>query len=64
MTAPLGISRQAPLPGWKHALNAAQFRSGDVFGWTENGALWSGIVREVGPFTVRVDDILPGRIVR
>jgi len=33
-----------PQPGWKHALNEQTFRRGDIFGWHEDGHLWSGIV--------------------
>ncbi len=46
-------------PGWKHALNAVQFSPGSVFGWTENGGLWSGIVEDVGACCVKVRDVLP-----
>lgn len=48
-----------PKAGWKHALNYQQFRSGDVFGFTEDGRLWSGIVEETKTCSVKVRDILP-----
>jgi hypothetical protein len=51
-----------PADGWKHALNAQQFRSGDIFGWVENQRLWSGRVEEVCRTAVRVVAILPGQL--
>lgn len=52
-----------PPPGWKHCLNAMDFRGG-VFGWTEGGKLWSGIVedRDYVGMRVKVRDVLPGVI--
>lgn len=49
-----------PKPGWKHALNHQRFSPGSVFGWLEDGRLWTGIVEETGPCCVRVNHILPG----
>jgi hypothetical protein len=49
-----------PTEGGKHTLNEHRFRNGGVFGWWEDGHLWTGIVEEVGPCSVRVRDILPG----
>lgn len=49
-----------PKPGWKHALNYQRFRPGDVFGWMEDGRMWSGIVEETGTCGVKVRDVLPG----
>ncbi len=49
-----------PKAGWKHALNADRFRPGDTFGFHDGGRLWSGIVEEIGPFTVKIKDVLPG----
>lgn len=54
-----------PMDGWVHATNAAQFREGSLFGWTdENGKLWSGLVVTSDPraLRVKVRDILPGRM--
>ena len=51
-----------PKPGWKHALNAGRFSQGDVFGWHEDGRLWTGIVEESShrTFSVKVRDVMPG----
>jgi hypothetical protein len=49
-----------PKPGFKHALNSREFRSGDVFGWNEGGHLWTGIVEETGTCCVKVRDVMPG----
>lgn len=49
-----------PKPGWKHALNSNQFRPGQVFGWHEDGHLWTGIVEETNTFSVKVRDVMPG----
>lgn len=49
-----------PKAGWKHALNYQRFRAGDVFGWHEEGHLWSGIVEETATCSVKVRDVLPG----
>ena len=49
-----------PQPGWKHALNEQTFRRGDIFGWYEDGRLWSGIVEEIGTCSVKVKDVMPG----
>lgn len=49
-----------PEPGWKQALNAQRFRRGSVFGWVEDGRMWSGIVEETAGLTVLVRDVLPG----
>lgn len=49
-----------PKPGWKHALNARCFYPGRVFGWHEDGRLWSGIVVAVSGCSVNVRDVQPG----
>lgn len=49
-----------PKAGWKHALNYQKFRVDNVFGWEENGHLWTGIVEETGTCSVKVRDVLPG----
>lgn len=49
-----------PKPGWKHALNYQRFQQGDVFGWYEDGHMWTGIVEESKMCGVKVKDVLPG----
>lgn len=49
-----------PKPGWYHTLDEQRFSTGDVFGWHENGRLWTGIVEERGKCSVKVRDVLPG----
>lgn len=49
-----------PKPGWKHALNYEKFREGSVFGWWEDGYLWTGVVEESKSCAVKVKDIMPG----
>lgn len=49
-----------PKGGWKHALNHQQFRQGDVFGWLEDGRLWTGIVEKTATCSVKVKHVLPG----
>lgn len=49
-----------PKPGWKHAVNYQQFRIGSVFGWHEDGHMWSGIVEETAACSVKVRDVMPG----
>lgn len=53
-----------PAPGWKHALNAAHFKVGRVFGWHEFGKLWAGRVVEVDvrACRVKVDSVHPAVI--
>ena len=48
-----------PQAGWKHALNYQQFHKGSVFGWHEDGHMWSGIVEETATCSVKVRDVLP-----
>lgn len=49
-----------PKPGWKHALNHDRFQPGSLFGWYESGHLWTGIVEEIAPCSVKVRDVMPG----
>jgi hypothetical protein len=49
-----------PKPGWKHALNADRFVRGQVFGWHEDGRLWTGIIEDIKACSVLVRDVMPG----
>lgn len=55
-------SKPIPQAGWKHTLNPERFMFGGIFGWYEDGQLWSGIVEEIGPCSVKVRDVLPGKL--
>lgn len=51
---------QWPKPGWKHTLEEWRWKVGDVFGWHEDGHMWTGIVEEKATCSVKVKDVLPG----